>query len=77
VAIEDSYGRLLSPPTGEHFFREAKIKPSACGDVRSGMEKSAIEWKIGKMRSLAVSPDGMTVAAGGDNNVVVWDTDNG
>ncbi len=34
------------------------------------------DWKIGKVRSLAFAPDGMTCAAGGSTGrVVLWDVE--
>jgi hypothetical protein len=36
----------------------------------------AFNWEIGRLRSVAFSPDGMLAAAGGDRGkIVVWDVD--
>jgi WD40 repeat protein len=43
-------------------------------DVAGGCERAAYSWRIGRLLSLAVAPDGMTAAAGGDDGtIVIWD----
>jgi WD40 repeat protein len=46
-------------------------------DVDRGSERATYTWPIGnRVQSLAVSPDGLRVAAGGDvGTVAVWDLD--
>jgi WD40 repeat protein len=45
-------------------------------DLATGRERSAFNWGVGRVFSLAIAPDGMTAAAGGSNNeIVVWDLD--
>lgn len=45
-------------------------------DVDTGRELSAHVWDIGGIRSVAVSPDGLLAAAGGDSGaIVLWDLD--
>jgi WD40 repeat protein len=45
-------------------------------DVTTGKERAAFRWPVGKVRAVAVAPDGMTAAAAGDNgDVVIWDVE--
>ena len=45
-------------------------------DVPTGKERMAFRWPVGKVRAVAVAPDGMTAAAAADNgDVVLWDVD--
>jgi WD40 repeat protein len=46
-------------------------------DTLTGQERAALSWNVGKLHSVAVAPDGMTAAAGGDADIVVWDLDGG
>jgi hypothetical protein len=37
---------------------------------------TTFNWQVGRVNSVALSPEGMTAAAGGqDGNIVVWDLD--
>ncbi len=43
-------------------------------DISSQRLRSEMDWKIGKVRTMALAPDGMTAAVGGsDCNILVWD----
>ena len=45
-------------------------------DTASGALARTFTWDIGRMRSVAFSPDGLLAAAGSDTGkVVVWDVD--
>ena len=45
-------------------------------EARSGRERAAFKWPIGRIYSLAFAPDGLRLAAGGDlGSVVVWDVE--
>ena len=44
-------------------------------DTVSGAELKSYDWGIGKVRAVAVAPDGLTCAAAGDGAVTVWDVE--
>jgi WD40 repeat protein len=45
-------------------------------DARTWKETAGYEWKVGKLRCVAVAPDGLRMAAGsGTGKIVVWDAD--
>ncbi|MCE9566050.1 MAG: hypothetical protein K8U57_28860 [Planctomycetes bacterium] len=45
-------------------------------DADSGAEHRSFDWRIGKLYSAALSPDGLTCAIGSeDGHIVVWDVD--
>jgi hypothetical protein len=35
----------------------------------------ALDWRVGCIHCLALAPDGLTAAAGGDGEIVIWDLD--
>jgi WD40 repeat protein len=86
----DTNSTPVATSTGSRlWFTDLVFHPSGrwllvgCGDgtVRqyeptTGAEVRSFAWPLGKVRSVAVSPDGMLAAAGGDKGqVVVWDVD--
>jgi WD40 repeat protein len=44
-------------------------------DAQTGQSRGKLNWKIGKLHSLAFAPDGMTAAVGGSRGLVVWDVE--
>jgi WD40 repeat protein len=47
-------------------------------DVATGKERASFDWRLGAIRAIAFSPDGMLAAAGSEGGqVVVWDVDQG
>jgi WD40 repeat protein len=64
-------GRRLATASGDQTVKLWDVA-AADGGVR---ERATFAWPIGKVCSLAFAPDGMTAAAGGDTDILVWDVD--
>jgi WD40 repeat protein len=67
--------RLAFTPDGAALLSAASDGTACVWDVATGA-RTALSWNIGRLLSLAVAPDGMTAAVGGDQGaVVVFDLD--
>jgi WD40 repeat protein len=44
-------------------------------DLTTGKLRRAFDWGVGEVHSVAFSPDGFRAAAGGVNDIMIWDID--
>jgi WD40 repeat protein len=63
-------------PDGRQLISGSEDGLVKAWDVASGKELASYDWQIGKIRAVAVAPDGMTAVAGGDGDIVMWDMEN-
>jgi WD40 repeat protein len=63
-------------PDGRWFLTASNEETVKCWDTATWTLKRDYAWEIGGLRSVAVAPDGMTAAVGGDSTeVVLFDLD--
>jgi WD40 repeat protein len=63
-------------PDGRFLLLARNDKTVRVWDTQTWSEQAAFDWDIGAIVSVAVAPDGMRAAAGGDKGkIVVWDLD--
>jgi len=63
-------------PSGRYLAATSNDQTVKLYDTTTWQVAKTFTWEIGKMRSIAFSPDGMLAAAGSDTGkVVVWDVD--
>ena len=92
VVWDAATGRRVAEPAnpdGKRHFTGAAFHPSGRWLVTSGNDAAVrvwdaatwrpaqtFTWDVGKVKSVAYSPDGLLAAAGGDKGkIVVWDVD--
>jgi len=67
---------LAFHPSGRYLAATSNDQTVKLYDTQSWELSKTFTWDIGRMRSIAFSPDGMLAAAGSDTGkVVVWDVD--
>lgn len=70
------YTDLAFHPSGEFLAATSNDATVTFFDTKTFAEQRAYTWKIGRLRSVAFSPDGALAAVGSDKGqVVVWDVD--
>jgi WD40 repeat protein len=77
--VRQSRKHILSgafTPDGRYLLTASNEETVKCWDTATWTLKRDYAWEIGGLRSVAVAPDGMTAAAGGDSTkVVLFDLD--
>ena len=67
---------LAFHPSGRYLAATSNDATVKLYDTGTWELAHAFDWDIGRLRSVAFSPDGMLAAAGGDRGkIVVWDVD--
>jgi WD40 repeat protein len=70
----DGVRTLAYAPDGAGLLSAGQDLTVRYWDVASGRQRDAWGWPVGNLSALAVAPDGMTAAAGGDEGrAVIWD----
>ena len=70
------YLDLAFHPDGRNLFVVSNDRTVRCWDGDHWQERHALDFDVGKLKCLAIAPDGLTAAAGGDTGkVVIWDVD--
>jgi WD40 repeat protein len=67
---------LAFHPSGRYLAATSNDATVKLYDTETWKVAKVFTWEIGRMRSVAFSPDGMLAAAGGDKGqIIVWDFD--
>jgi WD40 repeat protein len=70
------FGGLAAHPSGQIVITVSRDGQARYWDAVDLSLVSALKWGVGKLHSVAVTPNGMMAAAGGDKGqVVLWDVD--
>jgi WD40 repeat protein len=67
---------LCFMPNGSRLVTVSNDTKVRVFETRTWTETAGYEWKIGRLRCMAVAPDGLRTAAGSDRGkVILWDVD--
>jgi WD40 repeat protein len=74
--LDHQFTGLAFHPSGKYLGATNNDQTVKLYDTQTWELAKTFTWAIGKMRSIAFSPDGTLAAAGSDTGkVVVWDVD--
>ena len=63
-------------PTGRRLYATSNDTTVQVFDTETWERVNRFTWQVGRLKAVAVSPDGMLAAAGGDKgDIVIWDVD--
>lgn len=63
-------------PSGQRLYTTSNDETVHVFDTTAWARVGRFTWQIGKLKAVAVSPDGTLAAAGGENgDIVIWDVD--
>jgi WD40 repeat protein len=60
-------------PDGHNLIAAGEDGRARVWDLVMARWTKVFRWKVGAIYAVAISPDGMTAAAGGAKDIVVWD----
>jgi WD40 repeat protein len=68
--------KVAYTPDGSRLVTASSDGTVRFWDARTGVCRGSFDWQAGKVRCVAVSPDGLTVASGGqDGRIIIADVD--
>jgi WD40 repeat protein len=68
--------KVTYTPDGSRLVTASSDGTVRFWDARTGVCRGSFDWQAGKVRCVAVSPDGLTVASGGqDGRIIIADVD--
>ena len=75
-SISKQFTAMAYHPAGRHLYATSNDTTVHVFDTATWERVTRFTWHLGRLKAVAVSPDGTLAAAGGDNgDIVIWDVD--
>src|SRR5262245_57506094 len=73
AGFRDTVMSVAYTPDGRSLIAAGEDGSARMWDLAMARWTKVFRWKVGAIYAVAISPDGMTAAAGGVKDIVVWD----